>query len=114
MFPAYWKAFIHKHDLVKATCLIKDSCNNNYLYLLPEHKAVEESTDFFPGKEVYAQGYIPVATCEEGTGNIYCIKHNEGEFGSLYLVLHDEDDKGQSIRKMFENYEMLLPFVCDS
>lgn len=112
MFPVYWKTFIRMHGLEKATCLIVGGRHNKYLYLLPEHQAIEEATDFFPGKEVYVKGYIPVATCEEGTGNLYCIKNNEGELGSLYLVLHDEDGEEQKIKKIFENYEMLLPFVC--
>lgn len=93
-------------------CLIVNGNDNNYLYLLPEQKAIEEAKDLFPGKEVYDSGYIPVAICEEGTGDIYCINHSEGECGALYLVLLNEDEDNQKISKVFKNYEMLLPFVC--
>ncbi|RJG35753.1 hypothetical protein [Motilimonas pumila] len=122
MVPDYWNKFIKKNELEGASCKIPpeaDLANLDEegpdLYIMGESMSIQESTEYYPGMYVKSDGYIPVASCEIGSGNPYFINVNEGENGSLYCIFHDvvtseNYDSSKGIVKVLESFRELAKY----
>ncbi|BFI94791.1 MAG: hypothetical protein RSP_03010 [Rhodanobacter sp.] len=119
-YPEYWQTFVSAHDLVGASACVDEEHDLSGLGVdlafLTEAQAHEELTLCWPGIGVAANGYIPVASCSEGSGDYYYINSNDGANGPLYRIYHDSVgpqgyDPKEAIAMVFKNYEAILDYV---
>ncbi len=120
MIPQYWQEFVSTNDIVgKAFELDEKSDLSTMgadLSIMTEAQCIDEATECYPGIIAIKTGFIPVATCDTGSGDYYYINKNDGKSGSLYRITHDAicDDELESdgVEKVLENYELILSHQC--
>jgi hypothetical protein len=120
MIPDYWIKFLDKNSLRGVECEIPEDKDLSQLdgcclEVFNEENILDEATNFYPGLIVKNDGYIPVAGCCHGSGDPYFININNGEFGPLYRIYHDEVhdenyDRSKAIEIVLENYQALLQY----
>lgn len=123
MVPEYWKNFIVSNLLVGKCCEIPEKSDlseldGGDLKIFSEANVVEEANEFYPGLIVKKDGFIPVASCLQGSGDPYFINVNDGANGCLYRIYHDaemiDDDNynlDDAVNIVLNNYTDLLKFV---
>ena len=122
MWPKYWIKFLKDSELENASCKIPPTADlanldeeGPDLNIMNEAMSIEEATNYYPGMFVRDDGYIPVASCDIGSGNPYFININEGENGALYCIFHDEVtsvdyNKSKAIVKVLEDFRDLAKY----
>ena len=122
MLPKYWQEFIAAEGLEKveieipaAADLSQISEDGLDLYIYDEKMSEDEAINYYPGIVVKSLGFIPVASCELGSGDPYFINLNDGKRGPLYRIYHDEVvdenfDKARAVDKVLNNYEELAKY----
>lgn len=120
MIPKFWIKFLDENALRGVECEIpKDAdlsqLDGGCLEVFDETNILDEANNFYPGLVVKNDGYIPVAGCSHGSGDPYFININDGEFGPLYRIYHDDVhddsyDKNQAIEVVLANYKLLAEF----
>jgi len=117
VFPDYWIEFISKNHLTGATILIQEATDRSgvgaRLEFLSAEDSMDEAENFWPGIGVSKDGYVPVGSCEYGSGDPYFIRKDDGKDGPLYRIYHDavgDDgyDPKDAIAVVLENYQDLL------
>ena len=123
MVPEYWKNFIVSNLLVGKCCEIPEKSDlseldGGDLKIFSEADIVKEANEFYPGLIVKKDGFIPVASCLQGSGDPYFINVNDGPNGCLYRIYHDaemiDDDNynlDDAVNIVLNNYTDLLKFV---
>jgi hypothetical protein len=117
MIPKYWSDFVESHQLTGKSFELAENEDKSgigaALTILTVEQSLDESTNFWPGIGVAADGYLPVAWCDTGSGDYYYINSNDGPNGALYRVYHDSVnengyDPEMAIDIVLSNYELLL------
>ncbi|MGX4639978.1 hypothetical protein [Massilia sp. SYSU DXS3249] len=121
MFPEFWVNFISSNNLVGATVEIPEEHDRSELGVdlafLTQEQSFDEATNFWPGLAVAKDGYVPVGSCLNGSGDWYYVRTSDGAGGPLYRVYHDavdtngSYDPGQAIEVVLHRYEELLAYV---
>jgi hypothetical protein len=115
----YWIKFLDSHKLRGIEIEINEEQDLSEfgisLKIFNEMEITEEMNNYYPGIIVKNDKYIPVASCNYGSGDPYFINLNDGQNGKLYRIYHDEFlddeyDKDSAIDVVLENYELLLKF----
>jgi len=123
LIPEYWKEFLTTNSLVGQSCAIPEQCDlseldGGDLKIFDENEIVNEANEFYPGLAVRKDGYIPVASCLQGSGDPYFINVNDGNNGCLYRIYHDaemiDDDSynmDDAVNVVLKNYTDLLKYA---
>src|SRR5258708_4587059 len=64
------------------------------LTILTAAQSIDEATNYWPGIGVTADGFVPFASCEMGSGDYYYINSHDGPNGPLYRIYHDSVGEG--------------------
>jgi len=120
MLPTYWINFVELNTLSKQFFRLNDKEDESgvgaALCIFTEEQSHDEATNFWPGIAVVPDGYVPVASCESGSGDLYFIKVSDGQNGRLYRVYHDAVSESgyrveDAIVVVLSNYEQLLKYA---
>ncbi|MBL8524978.1 MAG: hypothetical protein JNN20_14910 [Betaproteobacteria bacterium] len=120
MLPQYWIDFLDSNGLRGKYCDIGEDLDESgagaYLSIFNEAQSLDEATNFWPGIAVFPDGYIPVASCQIGSGDPYFINVGEGPNGCLYRIRHDavnvDGYKAEdAIEVILRNYELLIGHI---
>ena len=123
MIPEYWKGFLTTNSLIGQYCEIPEASDlseldGGDLKIFDESEILEEANEFYPGLAVIKDGFIPVASCSEGSGDPYFINIKDGPNGCLYRIYHDAemiDDNSynldDAVNIVLKNYTDLLKYV---
>ncbi len=120
MLPKYWIDFIKKYNLIGSYIEIPEEIDLSELgtemEIMTEKMCLEEAEDAYPGLIVIKDGYVPIGSCQIGSGDPYFINKNDGENGPLYRIYHDsvfEDgyNKDEAIDKVLDNYSKILNYI---
>ncbi|WPJ95399.1 hypothetical protein SH580_18425 [Coraliomargarita algicola] len=117
MIPDYWKEFLEANDLIEKDFELSESEDLSGVgadfSLMSFEDIIDEAENYYPGIKVKEDGFIPVGSCQIGTGDPYFINKKEGKNGALYRIYHDSvTDEGydheSAIDKVLDHYETLL------
>jgi hypothetical protein len=120
MWPPGYNRFIEQHNLIGLEVEIPEQNDLSgvgaLIELLDEVNAIKESTGFYPGLVVKADGYVPIGGCAIGCGDPYFINLHDPQPGPIYRIYHDSvlDEKynrEQAIARVLNSYEELLLYV---
>jgi hypothetical protein len=123
LIPEYWKEFIVSNQLIDQYCEIPEESDlseldGGSLKIFGESKIIEEANEFYPGLAVKKDGFIPVASCLQDSGDPYFINVNDGVNGCLYRIYHDAemiDDESynlnEAVNVVLNNYRDLIKYV---
>jgi hypothetical protein len=88
-----WRHFITQNGLAGRYAAIPESETLSGLSAsimwLNEKQSKSEATDCHPGVVVAADGFIPVGICGRGSGDLYCIRSQDGDDGPLFRIFQD-------------------------
>ena len=119
MIPEFWMQFVQKNGFVESNFEIPEEFDltgfGASMKLLSKEGIEIESNNAYPGIAVKQFGFIPVASCLEGSGDPYFINSKDGENGKLYRVYHDagteEDfDLESGVDIILDSYQDLLKY----
>jgi 5-deoxy-D-glucuronate isomerase len=120
MLPTYWINFVELNVLSEQFFRLNDKEDESgvgaALCIFTEEQSLDEAINFWPGIAVVPDGYVPVASCESGSGDPYFIKVSDGPNGRLYRVHHDAVSESgykaeDAIVVVLSNYEQLLKYA---
>jgi hypothetical protein len=123
LIPEYWKEFLSINSIIGQHCKIPEASDlseldGGDLKLFDESEILEEANEFYPGVAVIKDGFIPVASCLQGSGDPYFININDGINGCLYRIYHDAEmiddnsyDLDDAVNIVLKNYTDLLKYV---
>ncbi|MFC1850342.1 hypothetical protein ACFL27_09145 [candidate division CSSED10-310 bacterium] len=93
MIPQYWKAFVNDNALEYREIEIPEDVDltgaGAEIEILDEEGIRQETEDLYSGIAVSKDGFVPVGSCQIGTGDPYFIYQNDGPKGPLYRIYHD-------------------------
>jgi hypothetical protein len=116
MIPNYWKDFLESNDLAGKEIEFPwpgEADLSAIIEILSYKCILTEATEYWPGKGVIKDGYIPVGHCSIGTGDPFFINIHDGPNGPIYKIVHEEVndenyDKKKAVYVMLDSYEQLL------
>jgi hypothetical protein len=117
MMPQYWRDFVEANRILQKSFHLTESDDESGvgadLTILTAEDSLDEATRYWPGIGVAPDGYVPVASCDGGSGDWFYINSNDGINGPLYRIYHDSvSEKGyeasDAIVVVLQNYEKLL------
>ena len=120
MFPGHWLQFIEDHKLLGRSASVGEDIDLSKIgaemKFLTAAQSGDELANFWPGIGVAHDGYVPVASCLEGSGDYYYINLNDGPIGPLYRIYHDavgQDgyDAQNAVERVFDHYDSVLRYV---
>jgi len=122
LIPEYWKEFLKTNSLIGQCCEIPEELDLSELggdfKIYGENEILNEANDFYPGLAVKKDGFIPVASCLQGSGDPYFININDGINGSLYRIYHDGQmidehtyNLNDAVNVVLKNYSDLLKYL---
>ena len=83
----YWKEFVAQNSLTGKDVSIPEDADQSKLgaelRILDEDGIRSEAEDVYPGIAVVKDGFLPVGSCLEGSGDPYFINVNDGPRGPL-------------------------------
>jgi len=119
MIPQYWLDFVQANQIVRRSFHLTEENDESGvgadLTILTREDSVDEATKYWPGIGVAPDGFVPVASCDVGSGNWFYINSNDGINGPLYCIYHDSvSERGyepsDAIAVVLQNYEQLLSY----
>jgi hypothetical protein len=117
--PKYWTDFVNKHQLNGASFEIPEDHDisemGSSFTLMNIDQITNEMNDYYPGIVVKRDSFVPVGSCNAGSGDPYFINSEDGPNGKLYRVYHDSvNDEGYdadlAIDIVLNNYEEMLDY----
>ena len=120
MIPEYWTTFVEQNSLTGKDVSIPEDADLSglgaELRLLDEDGIRSEMEDVYPGIVITKDGFIPVGSCMEGSGDPYFIKTSDGAGGPLYRIYHDavgEDgyDRDSAVATVLKDYRKMLEYL---
>jgi hypothetical protein len=120
MWPPEYNRFVKEHHLIGREVEIPEendlSGAGASIELFDEANAIGESTDYYPGIVVKADGYVPIGGCAIGCGDPYFINLHDSQPGPVYRIYHDsvldeKYDRKQAIARVLDSYEELLLYA---
>lgn len=120
MIPTYWIEFLDDNDLRGVECEITEDADlsqigGGRLLIYSENDIHDEASNYYPGLVVKQDGYVPVSSCSEGSGDPYFINSNDGRSGPLYRIYHDyvhdeSYDRTGAVKIVLAKFTSLLSF----
>jgi hypothetical protein len=117
--PQYWLNFVDANQIArKSFHLTEDDDQSGVgadLTILTSDESEKQATGYWPGIGVAPDGYVPVASCDVGSGDWFYINSKDGISGPLYRICHDSvSERGyepsEAIDVVLRNYEQLLAY----
>lgn len=123
IWPSHFRAFVERHKLAGAEVEIPESSDLSEIGasigVFDEAQATDEADNFYPGRVVREDGFLPIGQDLTGGGDPYFINVNDRAPGPLYRIYHDsvadrDYDRDDAVCKILESYELLLEFCLSS
>ena len=117
--PKYWTDFISNHQLVGKSFEIPEDQDNSEMgssfTLMNNDQIASEMNEYYPGLIVKKDSFIPVGSCNSGSGDPYFINSKDGPNGKLYRIYHDSvNDQGYDVDMAIDivlfNYEEIIEY----
>jgi hypothetical protein len=123
MIPQYWLDFVEANQIARKSFRLTEHDDESGvgadLTVLTSGESEDEATRNWPGIGVAPDGYIPVASCDVGSGDWFYINSNDGINGPLYRIYHDSVSEhgfepSDAIDVVLRNYAQLLPYGANT